>query len=423
MKTIKKYLVGGAVRDIIMGQEITDYDYTTPCTKEEIIDYAKSNNLEYFIVNDKYNTVSVKEENIWKEITPFRKDINQNGRHTDQIYTTDIKEDLARRDFTINAIAYDEENCLYIDPFDGILDIKKGVIRAVGDPIQRFKEDYLRIIRAARFAITFNFVIEENTYNAMRDMAANMSNYISIERVVNEVEKLFDKADNPSGFFNILDDILMLHVYFPLLYKIKNMKTIYQNPYYHPELTVWDHISNCLDYSPKNQKMRWAVLTHDLGKIFYDKFEGKDHYSFHGHQNHEELVDEFFFNLKVSNNLIDFCKLIMRYHMKMDKTITKKTIKKIINFHGKEFFKDLIDFSKIDAYASPVLHEIDIAEDLYNKILNEKEPIKPIVDGRFIMDKTGLVGKDIGALKNRCYEYQLESGETDKDKILEKCLW
>ena len=423
MKTIIKYLVGGAVRDKLMDQPISDYDYTTPCTKEQIIDYAKSNGLSHYIINDKYNTVVIKENDILKEITTFRKDINQDGRQTDQEYTPDIKEDLARRDFTINAIAYNEENNSYIDPFNGILDINNCIIRAVGDPIKRFKEDYLRIIRAARFAITFNFIIEEKTYDAMRELAANMPNTISIERVVAEVEKLFEKAENPSGFFDILDNLHLLHIYFPLLYKIKNMTKVYQNPHYHPELTVWDHIQNCLNHSPKNKKLRWAILTHDLGKIYFEKVEGKEHCSFHNHQNHEELIDEFFSNLKVSNELIDWCKLIMRYHMRMDKDITKKTIKKIINEHGKEFFKDLIDFSRIDAYASPTLNEIDIAEDLYNKILTEKEPIKPIVDGRFIMEKTGFIGKQVGALKNRCYEYQLESGEVDKNKILEKCLW
>jgi len=422
MKTIKKYLVGGAVRDKFMDQPISDYDYTTPCTKDQIIEYAKENNLEHFVINDKYNTVAIKEDGVWKEYTTFRKDVNQDGRHTDQEYTSDIKEDLIRRDFTINAIAYDEENSSYIDPFNGILDIKNCIIRAVGDPIKRFKEDYLRIIRAARFAVTFNFVIEENTYEAMRELAANM-HPISIERVVGEIEKLFEKAENPSGFFDILDNLHLLHVYFPLLYKIKDMKNVHQNPFYHPELTVWDHIANCLDHSPKNKKLRWAVLTHDLGKIFSETVEGKTYNSFHGHQNHEELVDEFFSNLKVSNDLVNYCKFIMRHHMKIDKDISKKSIKKILNSDGKELFKELIDFTRIDAYASPTLHEVDVVEALYNKILTEKEPIKPIVDGRFIIEKTGFAGKDIGALKNRCYEYQLESGETDKSKILEKCLW
>ena len=340
------------------------------------------------------------------------------------MYTSNIKEDLSRRDFTVNAIAYDEENSSYIDPFNGILDIQNGVIRAVGDPVKRFQEDYLRIIRAARFAVTFNFVIEEKTYDAMRELAVNIADHVSIERVVNEVEKLFAKAENPSGFFDILDDIHLLHVYFPIIYKIKNyMQTIHQNSFYHPEVTVWDHIANCLDHSPKDIKLRWAILTHDLGKIHFEKHAGKQFYSFHGHENHEELIVEFFKDLKVSNELIDFCKQIMRYHMRMDKDITKKTIKKIVNLHGPDFLRELIQFSRVDAYASPTLHEIDVVEDLFNKILNEKEPIKPIVDGKFIIEKTGFAGKDIGALKNRCYEYQLETGETDKYKIIEKCLW
>lgn len=420
--TIKRYLVGGAVRDKFMNQPIADYDYTTPCTKDQIIEWAKDNNLEHFVINDKYNTVVVNEGGVWKEITTFRKDINQDGRHTDQEYTSDVIEDLARRDFTINAIAYDEENSSYIDPFDGILDINNGIIRTVGDPIKRFKEDYLRIFRAIRFSVTFNFTIEEKTYEAMRELAVNMPP-ISIERIVGEIEKLFEKADHPSGFFDILNDLHLLHIYFPLLYKIRHMHNIHQNPYYHPELTVWNHIVNCLDHSPKNKKLRWAVLTHDLGKIYYEKFEDKAHHSFHGHQNHEELVDEFFSNLKVSNELINFCKFIMREHMKVSKDITKKQIKKILNSDGVDAFKDLLNFSRIDAYVSPTLHEVDYAEDMFNKILNEKEPIKPIVDGWFIMQKTGLTGKDVGAMKHRCYEYQLESGETDKDKILEKCQW
>ena len=421
---MKKYLVGGAVRDKILGIESSDLDYATPLTKQEIIDYCIVNKIQYYLVNERYNTVVIKEnDGIWKEVTTFRRDKDTDGRQTSIEYTPYLREDLARRDFTINAIGFDEQSSLYTDPFDGRKDLHYGIIKTVGNPEERFTEDFLRIIRAIRFAIVFNFTIEENTYNAMKKLAFQVPKFVSVERVVAELEKLFEKADNPSGFFDILDDLSLLQVYFPLLYKIKHdMTNIIQNSMYHPELYVWDHIMNCLDHSPKEVLMRWTVLTHDLGKMFYQKFDDKPHHSFHEHETHVELVDEFFKDLKVSTELVEFCKFVMANHMTINAGARKKTLKRMINSYGFDKVQQLVYFCHIDIFATSGENKLFLTavQERLNEIRDYKEPVKPIVDGLFIIEKTGLQqGREIGKIKELCYEYQLDSGETDKEKIWE----
>ena len=420
---MKKYLVGGAVRDRILGIESSDLDYTTPLTKQEIIDYCIVNEIQYYLVNERYDTVVIKEAGEWKEVTTFRKDKNTDGRQTDIEYTPYLKEDLARRDFTINAIAYDEETKIYTDPFDGRKDLHYGIIRTVGNPEDRFTEDYLRIIRAIRFSITFNFVIEENTYYAMKKLALEIPKFISVERVVAEVEKLFGKADNPSGFFDILEDLGLLKAYFPLLHKIKHeMRNVIQSERYHPELYVWNHIMNCLDYSPKEVITRWAVLTHDLGKLFYQKFDDKPHHSFLEHETHVELIDDFFKDLKVSKELVEYCKFVMSNHMTINQGATKKTLKRMVNNYGYDKIQELVRFCHVDIFATSgdnKLFLIDVKTRL-DEIRDYKEPVKPIVDGQYIIEKTGIQpGPEVGRIKEACYEYQLETNETDKDKIWE----
>ena len=188
------YVVGGCVRDSILGRTPKDWDLTTNATPDEIKEVFK----DYPIINnngEKHGTVTVRynEENI--EITTYRIDGEyKDGRHPESVeFTRDIEKDLARRDFTINAIAYDGH--VFIDPFGGMEDLDAKIIRAVGDPYERFREDFLRILRGLRFACRYDFDIEENTYTAMDHLRGGLSR-ISAERIQSELNKIISYGKN-----------------------------------------------------------------------------------------------------------------------------------------------------------------------------------------------------------------------------------
>ena len=185
------FIVGGAIRDMVMGRTISDIDIASGLRPDEIKDKLK--NTEYKIIDTgiEFGTITIiTPEGGEYEHTTFRKDISTDGRRAVVEYTDDIIDDMNRRDFTINAMAYDIVNDKIIDPFGGIEDIKNKIIRTVGNPRDRFIEDYLRIIRAIRFSIKYGFNIDINTYSAMWSMKDNIEKYVSPERIRQEIMKI-----------------------------------------------------------------------------------------------------------------------------------------------------------------------------------------------------------------------------------------
>ncbi len=185
------YVVGGCVRDSIMGKNITDYDITTSATPDEISNIFKKYNIRKY--GAKHGTISIIYKGKMYEITTFREEEGYtDGRHPDKVsFVKDLKSDLSRRDFTINAMAADLNGNI-IDYFNGLNDIKKGIIKTVGNPINRFKEDSLRIFRAIRFSLKLNFNIDKNTYRAMQDSTYLIKEHqLSKERIVAEIKEIF----------------------------------------------------------------------------------------------------------------------------------------------------------------------------------------------------------------------------------------
>ncbi len=175
------WCVGGAVRDTLLGEENTDYDIATSATPE----VTKSLFRHFVLVGERFGTVAVRTRRRYHEVTTFRKDVSTDGRHAVVEYGASLEEDLARRDFTINAIAHHPLRHEWRDPFHGALDINAKLIRAVGDPETRFREDYLRILRALRFAARFGFAIDPATWQAIRGTVDGLAQ-LSAERVQQE---------------------------------------------------------------------------------------------------------------------------------------------------------------------------------------------------------------------------------------------
>lgn len=253
------YLVGGAVRDILLGQTPEDLDFATSAPPETVMRLAKAQGLGAIPTGLEHGTVTILIDHHPYEVTTFRRDVETYGRRAKVAWGQRIEEDLARRDFTIGAIAMDASGRV-IDPYGGQQDLEAGVLRAVGDPAQRFREDYLRVIRAGRFAARYGFQIEPKTLQAAREAAPEVLSHVAVERVSAEFDKAFQNG-TPSRFLRYLYDLEILQRLIP---EFEDTHLLLQNPRWHPEGDVLTHVLQVVDRAPP--PYRWHALLHDIGK-------------------------------------------------------------------------------------------------------------------------------------------------------------
>lgn len=260
------YMVGGAVRDSLLGKEPKDYDFATPLYPEEIEKAIKNTGRKVYGIGKRFGTLGFKVKDntgTWQyvEVTTFRNEKYKEGSRKPEVsFVKDITADLSRRDFTINALAYKGEKL--IDPFGGLEDIENKVIRAVGKPSQRFKEDPLRMLRAGRFASQLNFTIDEQVAVAVKNLNYKILE-VSRERWMMEFDKIL-MTDKPSIALDFFMETRLMNFMIPelaLQYKY-DQKSVYHN------LTLWEHTKKALDATPKDINLRWAILWHDIGKPF-----------------------------------------------------------------------------------------------------------------------------------------------------------
>lgn len=307
------YLVGGSVRDTLLGKIPKDYDFTTPLTPDEIEAAIRAVKRRPYLVGKRFGTVGVKIEGQMVEITTFRTETyEENNRKPKVEFVKDITHDLSRRDFTINAIA--RKGKRFIDPFNGADDISKGLIRAVGLAKHRFREDPLRMLRACRFASQFGFNIEDKTLKAIQDMAVKILT-ISKERWMIEMDKLL--IGNYLGYgLSMLAESNLLKYMIPEL----NLQVGYnQNSKYHSK-ELYRHTIEVIDLCPKDIDLRWAALLHDIAKPFTPTLNKKSGYF--NYIDHEivgaEFVDKIAHNLKWSNKRRDIVYNLVKTHLEKD---------------------------------------------------------------------------------------------------------
>jgi tRNA nucleotidyltransferase (CCA-adding enzyme) len=299
------HLVGGCVRDFLLGNQPKDYDLTTALTPDEVESKILAANQKAYCIGKKFGTIGMKIQ--WQpksfeyvEISTMRgeeydqltKDNLARSRKPTVNFITDLKEDLSRRDFTINSMAMDS-NGKIIDNYDGQQDLQNRILRTVGNPKQRFKEDPLRILRAIRFATKYNLEIEAKTWEYICKMKFELLR-VSKERWVIELDKILG-FDNVKVGLNLLMDSGILGVIIPELTLQKNYK---QNSPWH-DFTLWDHTCNVVDNCPAdNLGLRWSALLHDIAKPFTRTENPKGHSNY---LNHDILGAEM--SLKVSDYL------------------------------------------------------------------------------------------------------------------------
>lgn len=306
------YLVGGAVRDELLGKTTHDEDYCiTGLSSSEFKSifpnaHVRGKSFEVFDIDGREFAIARIESKNGKGHKEFSIETNKN---------ITIEQDLARRDITINAIAKDILTEEIIDPFGGIEDINKRIIRAT---TEHFKEDPLRVYRVARFSAEFNFEVEDNTINMMKQLK-NELDTLSKERVFTEFSKAL-KTNKPSIFFNILKKAEVLDIHFK---EIKNLISVVQPIKYHPEGDAYNHTMLVLDMSAdltkdfdENRKLeiRFSALVHDLGKALTPEVQYPHHY---GHEyKGVDLVNSFGYNIKAPNRWIKCGKTACREHMR-----------------------------------------------------------------------------------------------------------
>jgi poly(A) polymerase len=281
----KAYLVGGCVRDIVLRREPADYDVATDATPDQVMrifpqSYAVGAQFGVVLVPfpgnneqparpSKIGTADLAEYQTDKtnvvEVATFRSDIGySDGRHPDQVrFSSDPKEDVQRRDFTINGLLYDPQADRILDYVGGLADIRSGIIRTIGEPELRFREDKLRMLRAVRFAARFGYQIEPATFGAIQKMAAQI-HQVSCERIREELTKMLIEG-RARRAFELLDESGLLGEVLP---EVSAMKGVEQPPQFHPEGDVWVHTLMLLENLPQPcpKTLAWGALLHDVGK-------------------------------------------------------------------------------------------------------------------------------------------------------------
>lgn len=327
------YVVGGCVRDEKMGLAAHDFDVTTSARPDEVCRVFSS--CKVIETGLKHGTVTVLYKGIQVEITTYRSDGEySDGRHPDSVsFTTNIEDDLSRRDFTMNGIAFNPKRG-YVDPFGGAEDIKAGIIRCIGEPERRFGEDALRILRALRFSSVLGFAIEDNTARAIHSGYGTLAK-VSKERIFSELTRLLCGKDVRRVMMDYSDVLSML------VPPLKEMIGYEQHCIYHNS-TVYEHTARAVENSPAEPALRLAMLFHDMGKPLC-KTEGEDGaWHFYGHaEQSARLTDEILREYKSSNELRERVITIVKYHdCPLD--TSRKHIRRMLSKVGFDSFRDMM---------------------------------------------------------------------------------
>ena len=381
------YIVGGSVRDKLMGIEPHDYDITTSARPEEIKKVFQA--YKTVLVGEDFGTVGILLDNTLYEVTTFRIDgayIN-NRKPEKVIFSKNLTEDLKRRDFTINAMAMDGDGNLY-DPFNGQDDIKNKIIRAVGDPNERIREDALRMMRAIRFAGRFGFFIEEELFDAL-SLNASLLKKIAPERIFDEFSKMIT-SERPSYYLLLMDETGVLDVIFP---ELKRTVGFVQFSPFHDK-TLFDHLICVMDSVKPDLSLRLAGLFHDISKVDTLSIgeDGRGH--FYGHEVlGADKVEEILKRYRLPNKTIEKVKILILDHMKVHAEMTDKALRRQIKRVGRDNVLDLYDLLIADCMCTRADRDASF-------IINRKNRVKELLDEKEMKTEKFLEinGNDIKSL-------------------------
>ncbi len=338
------YLVGGCVRDLLLGVRPKDFDVATDARPDRIMDLFPRSGR----VGAHFGVVLVRDVFDQVEVATFRSDHDYlDGRHPEQVrFENDPREDVLRRDFTINGLMMDPDTGRVLDFVDGRGDLARGVIRAIGDPYARFREDHLRLLRGIRFAARFGFEIEAATFDAMRRDHALILN-VAMERVREELVRILTEGGARRGF-ELLDSSGMMA---DLLPEVAAMKGVAQPPEYHPEGDVWQHTLLLLEQlCQPTPTLALAALLHDVGKP--PTFRVADRIRFDGHvEEGVRLARGILTRLRFSREEIEQVEALIDNHMRFKdvKRMKESTLKRFLRLPQ---FEEHLELHRLDVMSS-----------------------------------------------------------------------
>lgn len=413
------YIVGGCVRDSILGRKPHDWDICTPVLASELQAIFEEKGYKVFPTGLQHGTITLVIDGEGYEITQFRRDGEySDGRHPDSVeFTSNLEEDLKRRDFTINAMAYNPNTGL-IDPFGGLRDINYEMITCVKSAKYRFAEDALRILRAIRFASQLDFSIAPETDWEIHQQFERLGN-ISIERISSE----FCKIVESNGFSNQL--VLYNDVFSTFIPELKDTFGFKQNNPYHC-YDVFGHTAFAVENCNSNELItKLAVFFHDFGKphSYQDGEDGIRHFKGHGKVS-AEITDSIMRRLRFDNETRRNVVELVYYH---DATfgLGEKYVKRWLNKIGEKQFRRLLEVSKADIKAhNPIflkerIETVKVIEDLLEKVISEEECFSLTdlaVNGEDVMKYIRIKeGKDVGIWLNKILKLVVD-GELNNNR-------
>lgn len=415
------YAVGGCVRDSILGRVPEDWDVTTsasPYQVKELFPRTVDTGIQH-------GTVTVMEGKEGFEVTTYRIDGDyEDCRHPKEVtFTASLEEDLKRRDFTINAMAYNEAHGL-IDIFGGIRDIQQKIIRCVGSPVHRFTEDALRMMRAVRFAAQLGFAIEEDTREAIAELAPNLAG-ISAERIQTELVKLL-VSDHPEEMRTVYETG-MSRVFLP---EFDNMMETPQNNQHHC-YNVGEHSIAAMQNIRADKVLRLTMLLHDVAKPVCKTVDEKGIYHFYGHPKMgAEMAEVILRRLKFDNDTIHRVAALIVWHDDRP-ALEEKSVRRAISRIGLAQYPALFEVKRADALAKNYykreekLESIRRYEEIYEEIMAEHQclTLKDLaITGRDLIALGMEPGKEIGDMLKRLLEHVLEYPEDNTPEILQNLM-
>lgn len=435
LETLKKnnaegYVVGGAVRDSIMDREVHDWDIATSATPQQVIDMFQISEIDEIIPTGlQHGTVTIMISGIGYEVTTYRIDGDYgDSRHPDQVtFVSDIKKDLSRRDFTINAMAYNPWDGL-VDPFFGIDDINDQVIRCIGVSWDRFEEDPLRILRALRFSAQFGFEIEESTKLSIFNLQSNLHK-ISAERIQSE----FCKIIVSPGVDEVLKDFIdVIGQFIPEILPMIGFDQ--KNPWHIYD--VFQHTVSALKSShiyTTDPITRLAIFFHDIAKpkCFVLDGNGAGHFPKHPAVS-AEMTDIIMRRLKFNNKTREAVVQLVKYH-DVELHPTEKCVKKWLNRIGKEQLDKLLIVQMCDKmaqnfdYAKNFIVELHMIPRVVEKVLKENQcfKIKDLaVNGNDLIElglpKGPAIGETLNMLLQAVIDGECKNNKDDLIQMIQK---
>lgn len=407
------YLAGGCVRDHLLGVEAKDYDVATSARPEEVQRlFPRVTNL----TGKSFGVLRVLVEEEFFEVATFRQDgPYQDGRHPESVRFATAEEDAQRRDFTINGLFFDPVADRLIDYVGGEADLRAGIVRAIGNPADRFAEDHLRLLRAIRFATRLIFKIEPKTWEAIRAEAA-MIRTVSAERIRDELNKIFT-ASKPELGLDLLDQSGLLAEVLP---DIAAMHGVEQPPQYHPEGDVYEHVRLMLTKIERpNLDLALGVLFHDVGKKPTAKADENGRIRFNEHESvGAGMAEQIMTGLRYDNKSIETVKELVQHHMQF-KDVTRMKPSTLKRMMARPTFPLELELHRIDCASS----HGDLTNHDYLKHLLETMPPEEIdppqlISGRDLIAMGLPPGKIFSRILEAVRVAQLEGAVETRDEAL-----